>query len=94
MKFENEEREKGGFLIDKDSELTPKRAMASNSLTILNAANSLYFGDVIEILIIVRFHMLIFQTKIGMVPLLSSQIYFRLIYKGENIIKTNLKKRT
>ena len=43
MKFENEEREKGGFLIDKDSELTPERAMASNSLTILNADNTLNF---------------------------------------------------
>ena len=43
MKFENEEREKEGFSIDKDSELTPERAMASNSITILNAANSLNF---------------------------------------------------
>ena len=43
MKFKNEEREKGGFSIDKDSEFTPERAMASNSLTILNAANILNF---------------------------------------------------
>ena len=43
MKFKNEEREKEGFSIDKDSELTPERAMASNSLTILNAANSISF---------------------------------------------------
>ena len=43
MKFINEEREKEGFSIDKDSELTPERAMASDSLTILNAANTISF---------------------------------------------------
>ena len=43
MKFKNEKREKKGFSIDKDSEYSPERAMASNSLTILNAANSLNF---------------------------------------------------
>ena len=45
MKFKNQEREKEGFSIDKDSELTPERAMASNSITILNAANSLDFQN-------------------------------------------------
>ena len=45
MKFKNEEREKGGFSIDKDSELTPERAMASNSITILNAANTILFYE-------------------------------------------------
>ena len=43
MKFKNEERKKEGFSIDKDSELTPERAMASNSITILNAANTISF---------------------------------------------------
>ena len=43
MKFKNEKREKKGFSIDKDSEYSPERAMASNSLTILNAANTLDF---------------------------------------------------
>ena len=43
MKFKNEERKKEGFSIDKDSELTPERAMASKCITILNAANSLFF---------------------------------------------------
>ena len=41
MDLANKEREKEGFSIDKDSELTQKKAMASNSLTILNAANSI-----------------------------------------------------
>ena len=35
MKYKNEEREKEGFSIEKDSELTQEKAMASNSLTIL-----------------------------------------------------------
>ena len=43
MKYKNEEREKEGFLIDKDSEYSPERAMASNSITILNAANTISF---------------------------------------------------
>ena len=43
MKSKNKEREKEGFSIDKDSELTPERAMASNRITILNAADTLNF---------------------------------------------------
>ena len=42
MKFKKEEREEEGFSIDKDFELTPEKAMASNSLTILNAADSIF----------------------------------------------------
>ena len=42
MKYKNEEREKEGFLKDKDSEFTQEKAMASNRLTILNAANSIF----------------------------------------------------
>ena len=43
MKSKNEERKKKGFSIDKDSELTQE--MASNILTILNAAKSLHFNS-------------------------------------------------
>ena len=42
MKFKKEEREEEGFSIDKDFELTQEKAMASNSLTILNAADSIF----------------------------------------------------
>ena len=45
MKFKKEEREEEGFSIDKDFELTPEKAMASNSLTILNAADSIFDSE-------------------------------------------------
>ena len=45
MKYKNEEREKEGFTIDKVSEFTQKKAIASNSITILNAANTISFKD-------------------------------------------------
>ena len=43
MKFKNVERKKEGFSIDKDSEYSLEKATASNSLTILNAANIISF---------------------------------------------------
>ena len=45
MKYKNKKRMQEGFSITEDSKYSQEKATASNSITILNAANIISFTD-------------------------------------------------